>query len=151
MQENKNSRQFTLDVPYARGLAIRHRAVIDFHIAAEEHSPAKKRPSGDALQAAKTSHIILMSHDASSHCVKMRTIEWCAPLQVRYPYARYSKPYSCVAALDASSLASPASQLGGLDNLYCRYALSFGNDWDIVHVSHAAAACCRVDATETFH
>lgn len=29
------------------------------------------------------------------------------------------------------------SQFHGLDNLYCRYALSFGNDWYIIHVSSA--------------
>ena len=22
---------------------------------------------------------------------------------------------------------------GGIDNLYCRYALSFGNDWGVIH------------------
>lgn len=30
-------------------------------------------------------------------------------------------------------------QFGSLDNLYCRYTLSFGNDWYIVHVSTEAS------------
>lgn len=35
----------------------------------------------------------------------------------------------CCAVLDRRM------QFGTLDNLYCRYTLSFGNDWYIVHVS----------------
>lgn len=56
--------------------------------------------------------------------------------------------YSHVTAFDVYSFTFPPSQLEGLDNLYCRYALSFGNDWDIVHVSHATTAGFRPDSIE---
>ena len=47
------------------------------------------------------------------------------------------------AGVEATDDAVPTNQMMGNDNLYCRYVIEHGGDWNVIEVAHPAATLLR--------
>lgn len=80
---------------------------------------------------------LLRLEDERSNTVDFKSV----PGGIRYAQlrARAVSTATFTEVFTRTTLLGVCLQFGSLDNLYCRYTLSFGNDWYIVHVSMVAS------------